>query len=66
MGLMDTLEKAGVYVFEGGCIIWCPVPQWGWKNVATNSAKYANLLPSDPTYLDVLYMDTGELVEMAT
>jgi predicted aconitase len=66
MGYMEVLEAAGVDVFEGDCIVFCPLKLWGWKNVATDSAKYANILPSDPTYVDVLYVDTKECVEIAT
>jgi len=66
MGFIDPIEKAGVDIFEGDCAIWCPLTYWGWKNVATNSAKYANILPSDPTYVDVLYADTNQCVELGT
>jgi predicted aconitase len=66
MGYMEVLERAGVDVFQGDCILYCPVTLWGWKNVATNSAKLANMLPSDPTYLDVLFVDTKECVEIGT
>jgi len=66
MGFMRIIEEAGVDIFEGECIIWCPTHVWNWKNIATNSAKYANLLPSDPTYIDVLYVDTKRCVEIGT
>jgi len=66
MGYMRVLEKAGIDIFPGDCINFCPVTSWGWKNIATHSAKYANILPSDPTYLDVLYVDTKECVALGT
>lgn len=66
MGLMKIIEEAGVTIFEGECIIWCPTHVWNWKNIATNSAKYANLLPSDPTYMDVLYVNTERCIDLAT
>ena len=65
-GYMEVLEKAGVDVFEGDCILFCPVTLWGWKNIATDSATYANIFPSDPTYLNVLYVNTKECVELGT
>jgi predicted aconitase len=61
MGFMEVLKKAGVDLFERDCINFCPVAAWGWKNVATNSAKYANIFPSDPTYLNMLYVDTKSI-----
>ena len=66
MGYMDVLEDAGVDVLEGECALWTPTKSLGWSNIATNSAKYANILPSDPTYLDVIYTDTKGCVELAT
>jgi len=66
MGLIKTIEESGVSIFEGECIIWNPTYVWNWKNVATNSAKYANILPSDPTYMDVLYVNMERCVELST
>lgn len=67
MGYTDIIEAAGAKIFEGECIVLhIGVTGWGWKNVATNSAKYACTLPSDPTYLDVLYTDMKGCVNLAT
>ena len=65
-GYIDIVEASGVDIFEGDCALFYPFKLWGWKNVATNSAKYANILPSDPTYVDVLYTDLKGCVEVAT
>lgn len=66
MGYVDIIEAAGADILEGDCILFCPTKEWGWKRVMTNSAKYAIILPSDPTWLDVWYADTKECVEVAT
>ena len=66
MGYIDAIEASGVRIFEGDCILSYPVKAWGWKSVATNSAKYACTLPSGPTYLDVLYTDMKGCVDLAT
>jgi len=66
MGIEQILVQAGVDIFEGDCILFCPAKTWGWKNIVTNSAKYANLLPSDPTYFNVLFTDMKGCVEKGT
>ncbi|MFC1871013.1 aconitase X [Chloroflexota bacterium] len=66
MGYIETIESSGVKIFVGGCIIFHPTGIWGWKNIATNSAKLACSLPSYPNNLDVLYVDTKQCVDMAT
>jgi len=66
LGYVDAMEAAGVKIFPGDCLV-CHFPQrWGWKLVATDSAKYACTLPSNPTNLPVRYAETRECVEMAT
>jgi len=66
MGFRRKIEDSGVDIFTGDCILFCPVASWGWKNIVTNSAKYANLLPSDPTYFKVLFTDLKGCVELGT
>jgi predicted aconitase len=66
MGHVELLEAAGVRIFEGDCIVFHSTRQWGWVNAATNSVKYACSLPSNPTYLNVLYTDTRGCVDLAT
>jgi predicted aconitase len=66
MGYIEVIEAAGVKIFEGDCIVSYPIRSWGWKNIATNSATFANILPSDPWYVGVLYAETKRCVELAT
>ncbi len=65
MGYIDQIEAAGVKIFSGDCLI-CHFPEkWGWKCVATDSAKYACTLPSHPTNLGVRYATLRDCVAMA-
>jgi len=66
MGYIDVIENAGVKIFEGGCIVCHSTKLWGWKNIATDSAKYACILPSNPNNLNVRYTVLQECVELAT
>ncbi len=66
MGYIDIIEASGVRIFEGDCILSHPVKAWGWQSIATNSAKYACTLPSNPTNLEVLYTDIKRCVDLAT
>jgi len=66
LGYVDVMEAAGVKIFPGDCLV-CHFPQrWSWKQVATNSAKYACTLPSNPTNLRVQYTSLKECVAMST
>jgi hypothetical protein len=66
LGYVGIIEAAGGEVFEGDCIVQHPTKAWGWRHVLTNSAKYAIILPSDPTWLDVYYADAQECVRLST
>ncbi|MDO8568263.1 MAG: aconitase X catalytic domain-containing protein [Dehalococcoidales bacterium] len=66
LGYVDIIEGAGADIMQGECVVSYPTKEWKWKKVMTNSAKYAIILPSDPTWLDVWYADTRECVEIAT
>jgi predicted aconitase len=66
MGYIEAIEAAGVDIFENDCIVQHSTKQWGWKRIATNSAKYAVILPSDPTWIDVWYADTRDCVLAST
>lgn len=65
-GYADLIEEAGAQFVEGDCILFFETKGWGWKTVVTNSAKYANLLPSEPTWMDVIYLDLAGCVAAAT
>ena len=64
--VFSEIIKAGVDVLEGECINPIPTQTLGWKNAITNSAKFANIVPSDPGYLNVIYADTKRCVDLAT
>jgi predicted aconitase len=66
IGFIQTIENSGVKVFEGDCMVAHSVKSWGWKNIATNSAKYACTLSSAPSNLGVIYADIKECVRLAT
>ena len=66
MGYARIIEKAGAEFVEGDCINFFYIKDWGWQTVMTNSAKYANLLPSEPTCIDVIYCDTDGCVLAST
>ena len=66
LGYNEVLENSGVKIFEGDCIVSHSVQAWGWKNIATNSAKCACTVSPAPTHLDVLYTDIKECVQLAT
>lgn len=65
-GYAQVIESSGAELIERDCILCFHIKNWGWKAVVTDSAKYANLLPSEPTCLDVIYRDTAGCVEMST
>jgi predicted aconitase len=62
----QIIEETGAEFVERDCILFFHIKDWGWKTVMTDSAKYANLLPSEPTCLDVIYKDTASCVAAAT
>lgn len=61
-GYASIIEEAGAQLIGGDCILFFDTKPWGWKNVMTNSAKYANILPSEPTCMDVIYSDIAGCV----
>jgi predicted aconitase len=66
LGYAQVIEEAGAEFLERTCILFFDIKGWGWKTVMTDSAKFANLLPSEPTCLNVIYADTNRCVEAAT
>lgn len=66
LGYAQVIEETGAEFLERTCLLFFQITDWGWKTVMTDSAKFANLLPSDPTWLDVIYADTVRCVEAAT
>ncbi len=66
LGYAQAIEEAGAEFLQRTCILFFDVKGWGWKTVMTDSAKFANLLPSEPTCLNVIYADTARCVAAAT
>jgi hypothetical protein len=66
MGYAGIIEEAGAQFIEGDCIMFFAIKDWGWKTVVTDSAKYANILPSEPTCVNVIYRDTAGCVALVT
>jgi len=66
LGYAHIIEETGAEFVERDCILFFHIKHWGWKTAMTDSAKYANLLPSEPTCLDVIYKDTASCVAAAT
>lgn len=66
LGYSKAIEDAGAEFVLQDCIMFFHIKEWGWKTAMTNSAKSANILPSEPTCLDVIYQDTIRCVAAAT
>ncbi len=65
MNFVNIIKGAGVKIFPGSCLVFQSTKLWGWKSVATNSAKYALTLPSEPNELEVYYTSLEECVDLA-
>jgi len=66
LGYAKFIEETGAEFVERACILFFEIKDWGWETVITDSAKFANLLPSEPTWLNVIYTDTISCVSAAT
>lgn len=65
MKFVNIIKGAGAKIFPGSCLVFQSTKLWGWKSVATNSAKYALTLPSKPNELEVYYTNLKECVDLA-
>lgn len=65
MKFVNIIKGAGAKIFPGSCLVFQSTKLWGWKSVATNSAKYALTLPSKPNELEVYYASLEECVDLA-
>ena len=65
LGLVEPLEKAGIWFSTQTCATISPVKVWGFSHVMTNSAKCALVVPSEHS-LTVTYRDTGGCILTAT
>ena len=65
MGFFNIIKSSDAKIFSGSCLICQSTKLWGWKSVATNSAKYALTLPLKPNELDVYYTSLDECIDLA-
>lgn len=65
LGLVDPLEKAGIWFSTQTCATISPVKVWGFSHVMTNSAKCALVVPSEHN-LSITYRDTDGCILTAT
>lgn len=62
-GIVDELKQKGVIFFRDTCFINTSLENWGLKNIATNSAKYAHYIPGR-TGLNVVFASLDRCLEM--
>jgi predicted aconitase len=65
LGLVESLEKAGIWFSTQTCATISPVKVWGFSHVMTNSAKCALVVPSEHN-LTVAYKGTDGCILTAT
>ena len=65
-GYAQVIEASGAELVERTCILFFDISKWGWNTIMTDSAKYANLLTSEPTWLEAIFRDTASCVAAAT
>ncbi len=65
MGVLQTIEASGIRVLTSTCAVISPIKEWGFKVMMTNSAKFANVIPSEHK-IDVYYAPLKDLIEYAT
>ena len=63
-GYLKILEEAGVNVLTQTCMVISPLRYTGIRTIMTNSAKAANVIPSEHG-IDVVYASTQKCVETA-
>ncbi|MFB0522630.1 MAG: aconitase X catalytic domain-containing protein [Candidatus Bathyarchaeia archaeon] len=64
MGLIPVLESAGINVLCSTCAVVCPIRNWGFNVMMTNSAKFANVVPSEHG-IDIAYAPLEKIVEVS-
>jgi predicted aconitase len=65
MGLIEPLEKAGIWFSTQTCATISPVKVWGFSHIMTNSAKCALVVPSEHN-VKITYKDTDTCLLTAT
>ena len=64
MGFSSLIEAAGARILTQTCLVICPITTWGFDVIMTDSAKYANVLPSEHK-VDVIYASIENCVKAA-
>jgi predicted aconitase len=65
LGIIQPLEKAGVWFSTQTCATISPIKEWGFRSIMTNSAKCALVVPSEHN-VTVHYKNTDECILAAT
>lgn len=65
LGLIEPLEKAGIWFSTQTCATVSPVKLWGFSHVMTNSTKCALVVPSEHG-VGITYRDTDGCILAAT
>jgi predicted aconitase len=63
-GYADLIESSDAKILTQTCAVVSPINIYGFKTVMTNSAKFANVLPSEHK-VDVIYGTIEECIEAA-
>ena len=63
MRLIGIIEKCGAKITTT-CAVISPITRWGFKTVLTNSAKFANVIPSEHQ-LGIQYASLERCIEVA-
>jgi predicted aconitase len=64
MGIANIIEDSGTKISTCTCAVISPLEAWGFETMMTNSAKFANVIPSEHG-LDVYYAPLEECVQYA-
>jgi predicted aconitase len=65
MGLSQMIENCGAKISASTCAVISPIKTWDFDVVMTNSAKFANVIPSEHE-INVRYAPLDEIVKYAT
>ena len=64
-GVTKELEQKGVRIFKDTCFVNTDLSNWNFKNLMTNSGKYAHYIPSR-TGLNVVFASIEKCLEIVT
>jgi predicted aconitase len=65
MGLLQLIENCGAKITTSTCAVISPIRTWGFDVMMTNSAKFANVVPSEHK-IGVQYASLDKIVKYAT